>query len=238
MDPSYGLLYRTLYERHWWWRAREEAILAALRAAQPADGWRTVLDVGCGDGLFFDRLSEFGAVTGVEPDAALVSEQRRALIHVGPFDRTFAPSRQYSLILMLDVLEHLNEPSESLRYALELLEPGGTFVATVPAFPVLWTRHDEINQHYRRYTKNSFAELARSAGLHTTSSRYFFHWTFPVKLAQRFAEALHRPAEAFPRVPAEPINRMLYSLSCIERRMLGGFAIPFGSSLMILGGRR
>ena len=107
MDPEYGSLYRTLYERHWWWRAREEAIVETLRATRPPSGWRSVLDVGCGDGLFFGRLAEFGTVTGVEPDAALVSDERRSLIHVGPFDRSFAPGRQYSLILMLDMLEHL-----------------------------------------------------------------------------------------------------------------------------------
>ena len=63
MDPEYGLAYRELYRRHWWWRAREELIVRTLRSLRPpAAGRGTTLDVGCGDGLLFDRLAEFGAV--------------------------------------------------------------------------------------------------------------------------------------------------------------------------------
>ena len=70
MDSDYGARYRDLFQRHWWWRARERVILDALRAHQPAAGWRDVLDVGCGDGLFFDELSKLPGVQlveGVEP---------------------------------------------------------------------------------------------------------------------------------------------------------------------------
>ncbi|MDB4882316.1 MAG: hypothetical protein JWL95_1082, partial [Gemmatimonadetes bacterium] len=49
MDDSYGAKYRELFERHWWWRAREEVILRALETHRQAGGWRSVLDVGCGD---------------------------------------------------------------------------------------------------------------------------------------------------------------------------------------------
>ena len=60
MDPTYGANYEELYRRHWWWRAREAAILHELARLKPAGGWRRILDVGCGNGLFFDRLSELG----------------------------------------------------------------------------------------------------------------------------------------------------------------------------------
>ena len=74
MDPTYARAYRALYERHWWWRARERLILDRLEALRPEGGWRHVLDVGCGDGLFFDRLERYGAPEGVEPDGTLVVE--------------------------------------------------------------------------------------------------------------------------------------------------------------------
>ena len=66
MDDGYGARYRELFERHWWWRARERVILRALEEHRPPKGWRTVLDVGCGDGLFFDRLSELDGVELVD----------------------------------------------------------------------------------------------------------------------------------------------------------------------------
>src|SRR5258708_8564199 len=77
MDPEYARRYRDLYERHWWWRAREHLILATLRRYLPPGGWRTILDVGCGDGVLFDRLAAFGDVEGVEADPPTVSAAGR-----------------------------------------------------------------------------------------------------------------------------------------------------------------
>jgi SAM-dependent methyltransferase len=243
MDADYGAHYRELFLRHWWWRARERVIVEALKARQPATGWGNVLDVGCGDGLFFDELAKLpgvGLVEGVEPAADLVSPDgpHRSQIHVSPFDASFDVGRRYSLVVMLDVLEHLPDPAASLRHALSLLEPDGVFLATVPAFMSLWTRHDELNHHYTRYDKASFGALAGRAGLRIDESRYFFHWTAVAKLATRLKEALIPGEPASPAVPPAPVNRALYALSRIEERLLGRVPLPFGSSLLVVGGAR
>jgi 2-polyprenyl-3-methyl-5-hydroxy-6-metoxy-1,4-benzoquinol methylase len=242
VDTDYGAQYRALYEGHWWWRARERVILDALRAHAPATGLRSILDVGCGDGLFFDALAAVEGVElveGIEPAAALVSPDgpHRDKIHVAPFDRRFQPGRRYSAVLMLDVLEHLPEPEAALRHALDLLEPGGMFLATVPAFMTLWTRHDELNHHYTRYTKRSFAALAAAAGLRIDTAKYFFRWTVAAKLATRLVEAVVPGAPSPPTVPPAPINSLLLALSRLEDRLLGDVPIPFGTSLMIVGGK-
>lgn len=243
MDVGYGAQYRDLFERHWWWRARERVILAALERHRPAGGWKAVLDVGCGDGLFFDALARLDGVTlveGIEPADALVSPNgpHRAQIHVAPFDASFDTGRRYSLVLMLDVLEHLPDPVAALRHAVSLLEPDGVFIATVPAFMALWTRHDELNHHFTRYDKGSFAALARDAGLKIAESRYFFRWTAGAKLLTRVAEAVVPGAPAAPVVPSTAVNRALYALSRGEERLLGAATFPFGSSLLVVGGRK
>lgn len=242
MDDSYGARYRDLFERHWWWRARERVILDALHAHRPASGWRDVLDVGCGDGLFFDALARLDGVRlveGVEPAEALVSPDgpHRDRIHVVPFDERFTPARRYSLVLMLDVLEHLPDPASALRHALSLLAPDGVFLATVPAFMALWTRHDDLNHHYTRYDQRSFRALAAKAGLRVDEARYFFRWTAAAKLATRLAEAVIPGAPKSPRVPPAPINRALYALSRLEEKLLGRLPLPLGSSLLVVGGR-
>ncbi|MEO7713492.1 MAG: class I SAM-dependent methyltransferase [Gemmatimonadaceae bacterium] len=242
MDTDYGARYRELFQRHWWWRARERVILDALHDHQPAAGWRHVLDVGCGDGLFFDELEKLPgvqSVEGVEPASALVSPDgpHRAQIHVVPFDESFAPTRRYSLVLMLDVLEHLPDPAASLRHALSLLEPEGVFLATVPAFMQFWTRHDDLNHHFTRYDTASMGALAASAGLRVDESRYFFHWTAAAKLVTRIKEALIPGEPASPAVPPALVNRALYALSRLEERLLGRANVPVGSSLLVIGGR-
>jgi 2-polyprenyl-3-methyl-5-hydroxy-6-metoxy-1,4-benzoquinol methylase len=240
VDTEYGARYRDLYEHHWWWRARERVILDALDAHRPAGGLRTMLDVGCGDGLFFDALGAIDGVElveGVESSAALVSPagRHRARIHITPFDARFDPGRRYSAVLMLDVLEHLPDPEAALRHALALLEPGGVFVATVPAFMAFWTRHDDLNHHSTRYTKRSFGALATAADMRVDEARYFFRWTAAGKLAARVAEALVPGAPVAPTVPPGPLNRVLYGLSRIEERLIGGLPVPFGTSLLVVG---
>lgn len=242
MDSDYGAQYRRLFERHWWWRARERVILDTLGKHCPAGGWGNILDIGCGDGLFFDQLMRLpGArfVEGVEPGADLVTDDgpHRSRIHVVPFDASFDLGRRYSLIVMLDVLEHLPDPEGALRHAIDLLAPDGVVLVTVPAFMTLWTRHDDLNHHYTRYTRATFASLAERAGLRIDRSRYFFHWTALAKLATRVKEALTSGEPASPIVPPAPVNRALYALSRLEERVMQRFPAPFGSSLLVVGGR-
>jgi 2-polyprenyl-3-methyl-5-hydroxy-6-metoxy-1,4-benzoquinol methylase len=239
MRSDYGRRYRDLYERHWWWRAREATIFDVLRRHQPPHGWKRILDVGCGDGLFFKPLSRFGEVEGVEAAGDLVSADlvRAGRVHVCAFDRRFRPGKQYSLILMLDVLEHLPDPAQALEHALGLLEPEGSLFVTVPAFRLLWTNHDVLNAHFTRYTKRSFGHLAQQAGLHIKMARYFFHWVFPAKLAARAGEIIFDLQPKPPAVPTRWINETLFRLSRFEQRTLGALPWPFGSSLMVMGSK-
>lgn len=237
MDPEFSQRYRELYERHWWFRAREELIIKFLRRNQPPGGWGTILDVGCGDGLFFRELAQFGDVEGIEVSADVISPDNpyRHRIHIGPFDKTFQPDKKYSLVLMLDVLEHLAEPVEALRIALSHLQPNGSLLITVPAFKALWTSHDELNYHFTRYTKATFNRIAENAGMKTAESRYLFYWLFPVKLAVRGKESLFGSTPKIPGIPPSGLNRMLYWVSRLEEELLGRFPVPLGSSLLIFG---
>jgi 2-polyprenyl-3-methyl-5-hydroxy-6-metoxy-1,4-benzoquinol methylase len=241
VDPTYGLRYAELYRRHWWWRTREAAILAELRRLRPpapSEG-RRILDVGCGDGLFFDRLSAFGEVEGVEPDASLLRAEgpwRRA-IHAVPFDEGFRPGHRFDAILMLDVLEHMQQPAAALRHALRLLAPGGVVIITVPAFQWLWTRHDDLNQHVRRYDRRSFKRMVHEAGggLRILRERYLFQWVVAAKLAVRGWEALRPGAPAPPSIPPAPINGVLAAVSRLELALARRVPLPVGSTLMVSG---
>ena len=240
MRADYATRYNLLYNKHWWWRARRDLILDVLVAYEPPQGWERILDVGCGDGLFFDDLLRFGDVEGIESDVSLISHNgpHRARIHVGSFDRTQALRRGFSLILMLDVLEHIEDPKSALEYASELLVPGGTLLITVPAFNVLWTNHDILNQHYTRYTLQTFRKLASETKLSIAAEGYFFHWLYPVKLITRtFEKAFKRPPTPA-RVPNKLLNKFLYRVSRFEQMVCRDRQLPFGSSLLVLAKTR
>ena len=239
MEPGYAAYYRHLYEHHWWWRAREQIILGHLAHLKPAGEFGPILDVGCGDGLFFEKLRAFGEPEGVEEDAALVTAVGRAQgpIHVGPFDESFRPSRRYALILLLDVLEHCRDDRACLRRALDLLAPGGTIVVTVPAFRALWTAHDDVNRHARRYTRASLGRLAADAGLRLDRTEYLFQFTAVLKLAVRAKEAVWRPGRELPPVPGRLVNGVLRTAAVAEHALLHRLPVPFGSSLLAIARR-
>jgi 2-polyprenyl-3-methyl-5-hydroxy-6-metoxy-1,4-benzoquinol methylase len=237
VDPKYGETYRELFEKHWWWRSRTELIVDKLRQMRPARQQERILDIGCGDALFFDRLTEFGDVEGVEPSMDLVSPHNphRNRIYVCPFDENFRPGKQYSLITMLDVLEHLENPIGALRHALDLLAPDGLMIITVPALMALWTNHDVLNHHLTRYTKRSFREVAQQAGFTTQEERYLYHWTCPVKLGVRVLENVVGSEPEAPKVPPAWANNILFQVSRLEQKTLSALPVPFGSSLMVVG---
>ncbi|MFP6752897.1 MAG: hypothetical protein VB855_14545, partial [Pirellulaceae bacterium] len=64
---------------------------------------RQILDVGCGNGLFFDKLQRFGKVAGIEPDEQLVDPDgpHAGQIHTGFLDASYHSPQPLDWILML-----------------------------------------------------------------------------------------------------------------------------------------
>jgi hypothetical protein len=139
---------------------------------------------------------------------------------------------------MLDVLEHFPDAITRLQKAAELLSEGGRLILTVPAFPCLWSSHDDLNRHFARFTKKTLVALTSSAGLQNLSCQYVFHWIFAIKLLLHFKEQWLGAHPQVPRVPRPFINRLLYSLSVSEQRLFSYWPLPFGSSLLAICGKQ
>jgi SAM-dependent methyltransferase len=235
MDTEYRKHYRKLFDQHWWWRARTEFIMATLQRFLKDLGPASILDVGCGDGLLFERLTRLGSVEGIDIEAALQPQSKwRSQIYCGSFDQTFRPSKKYSVILMLDVLEHLADPMAALKNVRRLLLPNGFFIATVPAFMAAWTNHDALNQHVTRFTKRSLGKLLANSGMEILEQHYFFYWTFFAKFLVRGYERLSTQSPKVPDVPPQWINQSLYLLCRAEQISAGFLPLPFGSSLIAI----
>ena len=235
MDSQYAAAYPELYRRHWWWRVREEILLTRISALfQSPRGSARILDVGCGAGLFFDALERFGHVEGIESDRTAVEHagRWRANIFSGELDGSFTPPEPYDAILMLDILEHLTDPLQLLQRAKTLLKPAGRVVITVPAFNWLWTRHDEINHHVRRYTAAEMHATIAAAGLEVTDSTYLFPSLVIPKILVRLKERWQAEPPRVPAIPREPLN------SAIQAWFRAEYAVarwlPFGTSLMVV----
>lgn len=238
MDPRYGADYARLYREHWWWRAREEYLTRLLDRLIGPNGAGETFDFGCGDGLFFPILQRYGAEPprGQEYEASLLDPRGPWFdrIATGPLVDEPSERGRYGLIVALDVLEHLEHPEPAMAILRARLRPGGWFVATVPAFDELWTAHDEVNHHYRRYRVRDIEALVGANGLTIVESRYFFVWVAIVKWLVARKERVIRPVVKPPEVPAAPINALALALARLEQRVLGDAHPAFGSSAIVV----
>lgn len=235
MDHSYAQAYPELYRNHWWWRTRERILLRELDALlEGRFNAARILDIGCGAGLFFDALKRFGTVEGLESDSTAIAQSGawRDRIHQGYLDDSFQPTGRYDVVLMLDVLEHVEDPEDVLRRTRDLLAVGGRIVITVPAFRWLWTRHDDLNHHLRRYTTRELSGSLIRAGLHPVRSRYLFHSLVPLKLGVRVVERMMASKPEVPTIPGRRMNGLIQSWLDLEFRIAG--RIPVGSSILMI----
>jgi SAM-dependent methyltransferase len=195
-----------------------------------------ILDVGCGNGLFFDALQHFGDVTGIESDPVSLTHDNpwADRIICGELDERYAPPAPFDLILMLDVLEHASNPENLLRHAARVLDQGGRILITVPAFQWLWTSHDDINHHRKRYTAEEVRCLIEQAGLVVHESRYLFQSLVLPKLAVRASEALASPRSTLPHIPGPIVSTALQTWFWAEFHLLA--PLPFGTSVLAVAG--
>lgn len=241
MDAAYSSLYGQVYRTHWWWRAREENVVHVLRTLLPEpDGAAKILDIGCGDGYIWPRIARYGSVEGIEPDEGLVapgSPYRDRIELAGLLDGR-ARGGDHDLVLMLDVLEHIEDEESALARVVALLRVNGAFLITVPALTSLWSEFDQLSGHVRRYSKQTLRAALERAGLRVVYLRYSYVWTVLPLFARRLlfksegAENSH-----FVKPPARPVNALLRQLSLLDHALTRKIPVPFGSSLIAVAVR-
>ncbi|GIW85955.1 MAG: hypothetical protein KatS3mg108_0279 [Isosphaeraceae bacterium] len=146
---------------------------------------------------------------------------------------------RFDLIVALDVLEHIEDDQTAARALAGMLRPGGWLVVTVPAFGVLWDRHDEINEHWRRYTVGGVRGLLEGVGLRVERARYLYRLLFAPKwVVARWNRwwGRGRPV-AQHGVPPGVWNRLLEWVCVGEDRLLRGLPVPFGTSALAVARR-
>jgi SAM-dependent methyltransferase len=229
-----------LDEHHWWYRGRRQIVRTELDRLQlPAEP--QLLDAGCGSGRELQDLSEYGNVHGVEldPDAAAYAASRAlGEVKVGRLEELPWGSDVFDLITCLDVLEHLPDDRVALLELRRVTKPGGWLLATVPAYPALWSLHDRANHHYRRYSRHALREAAGASGWELRRLTAFNSILLPaaalVRLAQRgrYPDSDYSPE--LERGPAWMNGLLEWPLQAEARWLAHGRTIPAGLSLMAL----
>jgi len=232
-------LYEEFFEvedRHWWFVARRSIIGAWIRKTLKLAPGAAILDVGCGTGGILADLSDTYETCGTDTSARAVElAQRRGItdVHCCTLDTFPFPNRRFDLITLLDVVEHVEDDVGLLSTACEMLREGGTILVTVPAYQFLWSHHDEVNHHKRRYTLGALRQTIHQAGFRLDRGTYFNTILFLPALVQRFMSKLssgHR--DTLLGVPPSPLNTMLKSVFSSEQYILPHVSLPFGLSVL------
>jgi SAM-dependent methyltransferase len=239
MDPAYVAVHMEEDRSHWWFRGRLAVIRATLRRALPPRPVR-LLELGCGSGNVLAALGEFGEAVGMEAHEDLTAAARAAGLDVRvgrlPDDLGVAPGWA-EVVLLLDVIEHVDDDVAALCAARAAVREGGLLVVTVPAYQWLWSGHDEVLGHRRRYTAAGLRAAVERAGFEVVRVSYFNTLLFPLLAAVRGWKRVRGDRGHDLHRPPALVNWLLERVFAFERRLVPRVRLPFGASLLLLGRR-
>ncbi len=238
---------RIVYDRmaahdstHWWYRARREILFDYLtrEAALPRDA--RILEIGCGTGHNLPMLARFGSVEAIEIDPVargIASERLGKPVSAAPLPELPGIERgAYDLIAVLDVVEHIEDDVAALKAMRDCLKPGGKILITVPAHQWMWSAHDVVNHHHRRYSKSSLGRAISAAGLGHNGLRYFNSLLFPLAAAARVAGRMTGRDDSDDSPPPKALNTLFETIFGWERHLVGRMPLPPGVSIVTLAG--
>lgn len=204
-------------DQHWYYRSKAQALRRYVAAVRP----HHILDVGAGSGFFSkELLRHTDAEDAICVDIGYPAPSQSVVAGKPIYFHTSYNGGNADLVLLMDVLEHVDDDTGLLRDYVDKVGNGAFFLITVPAFSFLWSGHDLFLEHRRRYTLAQLEKVARSTGLTVERSSYYYGLVFPLAAAIRLSSKLLNSGEE-PRSQLKihnPLeNRVLSALCAAER---------------------
>jgi SAM-dependent methyltransferase len=235
-------------DRSLWFRWRNEVIADVVsRAGAPAALW----EIGAGNGAVSRHLETIGVTAVVvEPgEAGTRGAASRGIRHIvrASLEELALPSESIPAAGAFDVLEHLEHPINLMREIHRVLQPGGLFVASVPAFPLLWSEADVVAGHYRRYRRRTLTALVRRTGFSPIYINHHFAAATPLLLVGRalpWRLGVRRDPEVANEQYVRELERTSRPAQMLGDRVMGAermwarhLPVPMGTSLVVAARR-
>lgn len=235
MKSDFEELYHQLEKKHFWFRARRKYILNQL---DKVDRNSKILDIGCSSGILLAELSQIGFkldnLFGIDISENAISNcQKTGLTNTFVMNaQNITLDQKFDIIIASDCLEHLEDDEKALKNWNNLLKPKGLAYIFVPAFMSLWSKHDEVNMHFRRYKRNELRNKLKNNYFDIIKSSF---WNFslftPITIARflsRFKLSKKNNTGDLDKLPI--FNNLLFTLLNFENMLLKHINFPIGVS--------
>ncbi len=184
MNQDYYKNYYHLERNHWWFVVRLEILKQELQKIILVENnldksKRKILNIGIATGKTSEMLSEFGEVISVEYDtvcAEFVRQKLNIKVIEGSILELPFENNSFDWVCAFDVIEHVKDDRKAISEMNRVCKKNGKICITLPAFQSLWSHHDEINQHFKRYRMNEIINLfgLQSEKLDKTNGNHSF----------------------------------------------------------------
>ena len=247
MDSRLYNEFSEIYEDHWWFKGRLkilESIFDGYLRPLAAGKQISILDVGCGTGSYFPILSRYGKVFGAESDDSAIRELMERKVPAEIYKAELPNmdlKRKFDAATAFEILEHVEEDEAAMKNIFDHLENGGLLIGTVPAYQWLWSKHDELAHHKRRYTRKMLKQHLEEAGFEVVKISYYNTFLFPVAAAVRILKKTILknilPVSDF-SATAGPFDKVFEVIFASEQFWLKRFNFPFGFSLIFVASKK
>ncbi len=246
MNINYYKEYAQLEREHWWFRVRGKIISKLISNSLETNENKqlNILNIGAATGKTSEMLSKFGKVTSLEydQDCCEYAEQQFniSIINGSILELPFKDD-EFDLVCAFDVIEHVEDDLLGINEMKRVCKRDGLIVLTVPAYMFLWSHHDEVNHHYRRYTLKNLKELVKKTDLYPVKGTFYNTLLFiPIAifrlLSKMIPEKLIRKgagSDATLHNTSGLTSRILYQIFNLELSLLKLFNLPFGVSIFL-----
>lgn len=225
-------------DKFWWFQVRNSLVFDLISKYCIVPPQTKVLDIGCGTGGFTHKLANSYQVIGLDSsNIAIEYCKKRGLQNVfcGKLDDFDFRNENIQMITLLDVIEHIENDLEILSKSYDILKEGGFIVITVPAYQWLWSNHDVLHQHYRRYTRKNLINMVKKLNFQIVYTSYFNSLLFLPAVIMRFFEKISgRKSKTELDNPEPKLNSIFKFIFNLERKILMKIKFPFGLSIILI----
>ncbi|MEF3279771.1 MAG: class I SAM-dependent methyltransferase [Elusimicrobiota bacterium] len=222
---------------NWWFRSRND-IISYLLLSNFKDKKIKIIDIGCAGGslLFYLKKKGFENLYGMDNNKSIIGSKNFKNINIvlGDALKTEFKNDFFDVVISSDILEHIENDEKAIEETNRILKKGGIFIVFVPAFKFLWSYHDVINEHKRRYTKRDLVNIIEKHGFKILKASYWnFSFFIPALLIRWFKGFFRIRSNDYYKLPYL-INKFIILILKFENFILRFINFPFGVSVFVV----